>query len=331
MNGGDLLDANAYTINGMSDSITSGKNPTRNQRRESRFNMSSAPCPLPIYHSELDRNLVNHFQKPAVRATLQSKKFQRMLPGIDHELKMEMNPPLEYQSNFSRGMFKGKQGGNTSYAQGAAFNGVRRRLWKDDYHVADVDGKLQPKVLQQEKIREVLLDKSPRRFGNTTRALVTKASGKNIDKGGDTTDLSMVTNICFGIRNETQASPFLRRIKGGVAKPKQEEPPSRPDSVRSEDIISKWDTGASTGAAPIRSYSQAEFLDVSKKYPPHMQHHHHFGWGDAHICTSLYKPRNVEAKAVRDAIPDTQNAVKHIDRALTTWKSISRCPTSMNA
>ena len=134
---GDLLDAKAYTLNGILDPISTSK-PSRNERRESRssldarkesvchyethfsdgrFQMSSAPCPLPTYHSELDRNLVNHFQKPQVRCadftidasievmfarhTLQSKKFQRMLPGIDHELKMEMNPPLEYPEVFA--------------------------------------------------------------------------------------------------------------------------------------------------------------------------------------------------------------------------------------
>jgi len=245
MNGGDLLDAKSYTLNNISDSMSS-KNPTRNERRESRFQISSAPCPLPIYHSELDRNLVNHFQKPAVRATLQSKKFQRMLPGIDHELKMELNPPLEYQDKFSRTMFRGKQGGNTSYAQTGTVNGVRRRVWKDAYHVAEVNGRLQPNALQQEKVREVVKLHSPRR--NNTRALVTR-TGTGSGTGAKE-DLSMVTNICFGIRNETQASPFLRRLKGGLAgKPVPEEPPSRPDSVRSEDVIAKYETGANTGNA----------------------------------------------------------------------------------
>jgi hypothetical protein len=79
-----------------------------------------------------------------------------MLPGIDHELKMEMNPPIEYGSRFSRGMFRGKQGGNTSYTQPAAINGVRDKVFKDAYHVADVDGKLQLRPLQQEKLKEIV-------------------------------------------------------------------------------------------------------------------------------------------------------------------------------
>ena len=32
-----------------------------------------------------------------------------------------------------------------------------------------------------------------------------------------TADLSMVGNTAFGIRNETHASPFLRKLKGGLA------------------------------------------------------------------------------------------------------------------
>merc|ERR1711990_692465 len=118
---GDLLDAQSYALNGMLEPMQVKKQ-TKNERRESRFQMGTAPCPLPVYHSELDKNLVNHFQKPVVRSTLQSKNFQRMLPGIDHELKMEMNPSLDYPTKYSRGMFDGKQGGNTSYGQKPAFN-----------------------------------------------------------------------------------------------------------------------------------------------------------------------------------------------------------------
>merc|ERR1711939_820054 len=205
MNGGDLLDAKSYTLNGILEPLSTSK-PTRNERRESRFQISSAPCPLPIYHSELDRNLVNHFQKPAVRATLQSKKFQRMLPGIDHELKMEMNPPLEYPEKFSRGMFKGKQGGNTSYAQPKCYNGVRQRVFKDAYHVADVDGRLQPKSLYQEKVREIVRLHSPRQ--HTSRAVARNAPVHD-EKYSQTADLSMVSNTAYGIRDETHASPFL--------------------------------------------------------------------------------------------------------------------------
>jgi len=251
---GDLLDAKAYTLNGILDPISTSK-PSRNERRESRFQMSSAPCPLPTYHSELDRNLVNHFQKPQVRHTLQSKKFQRMLPGIDHELKMEMNPPLEYPERFTRGMFKGKQGGNTSYAQPKCYNGVRTRVFKDAYHVADVNGRLQPKSLQQEKVREVVKMYSPRH--QPTRAMPSQKADAVYSA---TADLSMVGNTAFGIRNETHASPFLRKLKGGLAaQPKEAEPPSRPDSVRSEDIIARWDTeNARRNKSPVKEMYMEE-------------------------------------------------------------------------
>merc|ERR1711939_1166790 len=204
MNGGDLLDAKSYTLNGILEPLSTSK-PTRNERRESRFQISSAPCPLPIYHSELDRNLVNHFQKPAVRATLQSKKFQRMLPGIDHELKMEMNPPLDYPARFTRGMFNNKQGGNATYAQPVDKCGVRNRVFKDAYHVADVDGRLQTKPLQQEKVKEIVRAKSPRRQ-TTSRVPTTKNSLNGNAAGGrqePATELSMVSNTAYGIRNET--------------------------------------------------------------------------------------------------------------------------------
>lgn len=324
---GDLLDAKAYTLNGILEPISTGK-PTRNERRESRFQMSSAPCPLPTYHSELDRNLVNHFQKPIVRQTLQSKKFQRMLPGIDHELKMEMNPPLEYPERYSRGMFKGKQGGNTSYAQPKCYNGVRQRVFKDAYHVADVDGRLQPKSLHQEKVREVVRLHSPRQ--HTTRATAKQGMSNGDSALGKTTDLSMVSNTAFGIRNETHASPFLRKLKGGVAgRPQAEVPPSRPDSVRSEDFIATWQSATtSRNKSPDHAFTHNEFIEVSKKYPPHMQHHHHYGWSDAHISTSLYKPRNVEAKDAKSTIQDQDHAVHYIDNVRTTHTSISRCPTT---
>lgn len=324
MNGGDLLDAKAYTLNGILEPLSTSK-PTRNERRETRFQMSSTSCPLPVYHSELDRNLVNHFQKPAVRATLQSKKFQRMLPGIDHELKMEMNPPLDYPEKFSRGMFKGKQGGNTSYAQPKSFNGVRQRVFKDAYHVADVDGRLQPRALQQEKLREIVRLHSPRQ--KTSRATAATAAAPDFSK---TAELSMVSNTAYGIRNETHASPFMRRLKGGLAgRHAQAEPPSRPDSVRSEDFIASWQTGVSSQTkSPEHKYTHSEFIEVSKKYPPHMQHHHHYGWGDAHISTSLYKPRNTEAKRAKSTIQDQDHAVHYIDNIRTTHTSISRCPTT---
>jgi len=323
---GDLLDAKAYTLNGILDPLSTHKT-TRNERRENRFQMSSAPCPLPIYHSELDRNLVNHFQKPAVRATLQSKKFQRMLPGIDHELKMEVNPPLEYPEKFSRGMFKGKQGGNTSYGQPKCYNGVRQRVFKDAYHVSDVDGRLQPKSLHQEKVREIVRLHSPRQ--NTSRAVAKTGVQKAVDTDPSSTQLSMVSNTAFGIRNETHASPFLRKLKGGIAaQPKSVEPPSRPDSVRSEDFIATWQTGAMSSGRPDRALTHSDFIQVSKKYPPHMQHHHHYGWSDAHISTSLYKPRNMEAKDAKNSIQDQDHAINYIDNIRTTHTSISRCPTT---
>ena len=146
----------------------------------------------------------------------------------------------------------------------------------------------------------------------------------------------MITNTAFGIKNENHASPFMRKLKGGLAGgPKIEEPPSRPDSVRSEDIVSRWDSGANpTGSrrSPDRAISQAEFLNVSKKYPPHMQHHHHYGWGDAHISTSLYKPRNNEAYAARDdsvaKLPGKMNSVNYCAKVRSQYNTISKCPTT---
>ena len=191
-------------------------------------------------------------------------------------------------------MFRGKQGGNTSCAQNGPLNGVRRRVYRDLYHVAEVDGKLQLDPLQQEKIKEIVKLNTPSR--QTTSRTMVKPYKKAFSA---TTDLSMISNTAFGIKNETEASPFFRKLKGGWAyrqKAEDNEPPSRPDSVRSEDFVSSWDTGASAGGGggqfgATRNISKREFLDVSKKFPPHMQHHHHFGWGDAHITTSLYKPR----------------------------------------
>lgn len=326
---GDLLDSKAYTLHGMLEPLQV-KKPTRSERRESRFQLSTAPCPLPIYHSELDRNLVNHFQKPGVRQQLQSKKFQRMLPGIDHELKMEMNPPLDYPARFTRGMFNNKQGGNATYAQPVDKCGVRVRVFKDAYHVADVDGRLQTKPLQQEKVREIVRAKSPR-GQKTTRAALPPQPPATADATQSAT-LSMVSNTAYGIRNETHGSPFMRNLKSGVASAPKTEPGdiSRPDSVRSEDFIQQWQTGASGGrGSKDRPISHKRFLEVSKKYPPHMQHHHHYGWGDAHISTSLYKPRNQEAKDARIGIQDQDHALKYIDKVRTTHTSISHCPVSM--
>lgn len=281
---------------------------------------------IACYHSELDRNLVNHFQKPVVRCTLQSKNFQRMLPGIDHELKMEMNPSLDYPTKYSRGMFDGKQGGNTSYGQKPAFNGVRTRVFKDAYHMADVNGRLHPKPLQQERLGQALKEKSPRAQGpeGTSRAVPPRNQTES-----DTQEMSMVSNTAFGIRNETHGSPFMRVLKKGLAgKPKVEEPPSRPDSVRSEDFIARWNTGTRVPKKKEVPISHKEFIDVSKKYPPHMQHHHHYGWGDAHISTSLYKPRNTEAQRAKDGIQDQDHAIHYINNVRTTHTSISRCPTT---
>ena len=253
-----------------------------------------------------------------------------MLPGIDHELKMEMNPPIEYGSKFSRGMFRGKCGGNASYTQAPAVNGVRQRVYKDSYHVADVDGKLQLNPLQQEKVKEIVKLHVP------SRQRTTRQVPRKIQKAfAATSDLSMITNTAFGIKNEGHASPFMRKLKGGIAgRPKLEEPPSRPDSVRSEDIVSRWDTGAATDKprSPDRPISQKEFLNVSKKFPPHMQHHHHFGWGDAHISTSLYKPRNTEAYEARDdsvaKLPGKMNSVTYCAKVRSQYNTISKCPTT---
>lgn len=328
---GDLLDAKSYTLNGMLDPIQLNK-PSANSRRESRFQLSTAPCPLPTYHSELDRNLVNHFQKPGVRATLQSKKFQRMLPGIDHELKMEMNPPLEYPSRFTRGMFNNKQGGNATYAQPVDQNGVRHRVFKDAYYVADVDGRLQPKPLHQEMVREVVRAKSPRRE-TQSRALMPKRKAPHSSE--DQTELSMVSNTAYGIRNETHGSPFMRKLQKNVpgASSKASDSPLRPDSVRSEDIIAQWQTGSrgAAGQHQDQPLSHGKMIEVSRKFPPHMQHHHHYGWGDAHISTSLYKPRNIEARDAKNCTLDQDHALKYIDKVRTTHTSISRCPTSFSA
>lgn len=321
MDGGDLLDAKAYTLNGMMEPLQVHK-PTRNQRREDRFQMSTAPCPLPIYHSELDRNLVNHFQKPSVRQTLQSKSFQRMLPGIDHELKMEMNPPVGYLSKFTRGMYNNKQGSNATFAQPVDQNGVRNRVFKDAYHVAEVDGRLQQKPLALEKVREEVRQKSPRQ---NTRAVTVKPPRQANDQ-----QLSMVGNTAFGIRNETHGSPFMRRLPGGLAgRPKPEEPPSRPDSVRSEDWIAEWKTQAKgVQGNKTQPISHGQYLDVSRKYPPHMQHHHHYGWSDPHISTSLYKPKNNEPMNAKFKTYDADHAISYINNVRTTHTSISRCPTT---
>merc|ERR1712072_1207199 len=125
----------------------------------------------------------------------------------------------------------------------------------------------------------------------------------------------MVSNTAYGIRNETHGSPFMRRLHKTVAGASNKASDSiRPDSVRSEDIIAQWQTGAS-GAAGRRQdqrLSHGKMIEVSRKFPPHMQHHHHYGWGDAHISTSLYKPRNVEARDARIGIQDQDHALKYI-------------------
>jgi len=229
-------------------------------------------------------------------------------------------------------MFRGKQGGNTTCAQNQPINGVRQRIYKDLYHVSDVDGKLQLNPLQQEKIREIIKINTPT---SRTSSPMVRAPFKKAFSA--TTDLSMISNTAFGISNETHASPFYRKLKGGWAmraKATDNEPPSRPDSVRSEDFVSSWDTCGSSGTKSVAGISQKQFLDVSKKFPPHMQHHHHFGWGDAHITTSLYKPRNDAAQANRDystdKLPGKMNSVQYCAKVRSQYTTISKCPTTNN-
>ena len=63
-----------------------------------------------------------------------------------------------------------------------------------------------------------------------------------------------------------------------------------------------------------------------------MQHHHHYGWGDAHISTSLYKPRNVEAKFARtQSVKDAagkMNSVNYCTKVRSVYHTISKCPTT---
>jgi len=365
---GDLLDAQAYTLNGMMAKTSNFGKTSRNETRETKFKISTAPSPLPVYHAELDRNLVTHFHKHGVRNVLQSRNFQSMLPGIDHELKMEINPPLPYLNKFSRVMFEGKQGGNSSYGgingigQPPCINGVRTRVFKDAYHVADVNGRLHPRDRELMKVRhteEINGDENvstsarsppvgmtpsqplPRQthgkfYATNSSDFFSQFSETNLSLEASLArkkQLSMVTNTSFGIKNETYESPFMRKLAGGLAGvPKPEEPPSNPDSVRSEDFVSRWDTGTASRARPKdgmgTKISHSQFIEVSKKFPPHMQHHHHYGWGDAHISTSLYKPRNTEAADARDSIKDENHAIHYINNVRTCHKAISRCPTT---
>ena len=64
-----------------------------------------------------------------------------------------------------------------------------------------------------------------------------------------------------------------------------------------------------------------------------MQHHHHFGWGDAHISTSLYKPRNTEAFENRaeavEKLPGKMDSVNYCAKVKSQYDTISKCPTLM--
>jgi len=313
---GDLIEHHDYTLDGIK-SIDS-QLPSRKQLRERRFDNGSGHANLPIYHSELDRNLINHFQKPGVRKVLRSAAFQSMLPGIDHELKMEQNPSLGLTEKFTRGMYVGKQGSNSSYAQPKCKSGVRKRVYKDSFYNTTADRRLQMPSLEKRRMEDHLNPLTPYRRTMELQDLPMKPASAQ-------PDMSKVGNTAFGIRNHggTHESPFFRRLQGGIAGKRQAaSAPTCPDSARSTDFQMVKD---SSHKAPVKVLTQDDYLATSHKYPPHMQHHHHYGWADAHIGTSLYRPNTEVVQANKNSIrrqgPEG-HAMKYIDKVSSLFESV---------
>lgn len=323
--GDDLIETRNYTLSG----IQSLESPlaSRKQLRERRFDVSGGSAPLPVYHSELDRNLINHFQKAGVRKVLRSRAFQSMLPGIDHELKMEQTPAMAYTDKFTRTMFVGKQGSNTSYAQPPSTGGVRKRMYKDVFsNTQMVDGRLQMPMLEKEADR-MTSTPQPACWGRSLSATQELPAQYRI--APHRSALSKVGNTAFGIRNHggTHESPFFRNLPGGTGGKRQPPAaPTCPDSSRSMDLQMVKDPSHQQAGGVL---NKKDYLSVSTKYPPHMQHHHHYGWADAHIGTSLYQPRSAVVQEHRDRFKDRDHAVNYVDKVRSTHSSISKCPTSM--
>jgi len=334
--GDDLIETQNYTLNG----IRSLDSPiqSRKQLREGRFDISGADAPLPIYHSELDRNLINHFQKPGVRKVLRSRAFQNMLPGIDHELKMEQNPVMGYSDKFSRTMYVGKAGSNFSYAQplpGTGKHGVRKRLFKDSLHCGPpLDKRLQMPQIEREKLRDQQSERirqstSPKQLGQSFSSTM-NLGGSKYRVAPKRDDLSKVGNTAFGIRNHggSHESPFYRKLPGGIAgRAPPATAPDCPDSSRSNDMQMVKDPRHQMDSNVLK---MKDYLKASTKYPPHFQHHHHYGWGDAHIATTLYKPRGDVVMAHKQKTKDENHAVNYVDKVRSTHSTISKCPISMN-
>jgi len=319
----DLIEHHDYTLTGIKS--LDSQLPNRKQLRESRFDTSGGSAPLPTYHSELDRNLINHFQKPGVRRVLRSDAFQSMLPGIDHELKMENNPALGLTQKFTRGMYVGKQGSNQSFAQPKCTSGVRKRLYNDSFTATTTDRRLHMPSLEKRQLEDVMNPLTPYRRSMFMQDLPVKPASAQAA-------LSKVGNTAFGISNHggTHESPFFRRLPGGIAgKRHTASAPTCPDSARSTDFQMVKDP---SHKQPVTVLTQGDYLNTSHKYPPHMQHHHHYGWADAQIGTSLYRPTTKLVQANKASVSNQGppgHAMKYIDKVRVTHHSISKCPVSM--